>query len=109
MTRHVAVARRLGARLRGLLGRATLPTGEALLIRPCGAIHTIGMRFALDVRFFDRRGALVREVLGVRPGRWCVWGGWCAACVLECAAGDAAFAGVKHLDEVVGRSWWKED
>ena len=34
------------ARMRGLLGRAGLPSGRALLIVPCRAIHTLGMRFA---------------------------------------------------------------
>lgn len=85
------------ARMRGLLGRTGLPAGEALLLRPCNAIHTLGMRFAIDVRFYDRRGRLVREVLGVRPGRWWVSGGWRAACALESAAGDPAFAGLDPL------------
>lgn len=79
------------ARMRGLLGRRGLPPGQGLLITPCNAIHTLGMRFAIDARFYDRRGHLTREVLGLRPGRWWVWGGWRARCVLECAAGDPAF------------------
>lgn len=85
------------ARMRGLLGRCGLPAGEALLLAPCNAIHTLGMRFAIDVRFYDRCGRLVREVLGVQPGRWWVWGTWHAACALESAAGDPAFAGLNTL------------
>ena len=87
-----AVAATPWARMRGLLGRKGLPPGEGLLITPCNAIHTLGMRFAIDVRFYDRRGRLVRAVPNVRPGKWWVWGGWRAHCVLECAAGDPAFA-----------------
>ena len=30
-----------------------LPPGEALIIRPCWSIHTILMRFRLDVLFLD--------------------------------------------------------
>lgn len=88
---HYEIADTPWARMRGLLGRNGLPSGEGLLISPCNAIHTLGMRFAIDVRFYDRQGRLVRESLGVPPGRWWVWGGWKAHCVLECAAGDPAF------------------
>ncbi len=88
---RVRVAATPWARMRGLLGRRGLPPGEGLLIRPCNAIHTLGMRFAIDARFYDRRGRLVREALGLPPGRWWVWGGRRARCVLECAAGDPAF------------------
>lgn len=41
-------------RMRGLLGRETLATGEALLLKRCGSVHTFGMRFAIDVLFLDR-------------------------------------------------------
>ncbi len=90
------------ARMRGLLGRAGLPSGRALLIVPCRAIHTLGMRFAIDARFYDRAGRLTRQALNVRPGRWWVWGGWRARCVLECAAGDPAFRGCGTLAEARG-------
>ena len=87
------------ARMRGLLGRSGLAAGDALLLKPCNAIHTLGMRFAIDVRFYDRRGRLVREVLDVRPGRWWVWGTWRAAYALESAAGDPAFVGLETLPD----------
>ncbi len=87
----IEVAQTPWTRMKGLLGRRSLPHGHALLITPCNAIHTLGMKFALDVRFYDKQGLLVREVLNVRPGRWWVWGGWRAHQVLECAAGDETF------------------
>ena len=87
-------------RMRGLLGLDGLPVGEGLLIRPCKAIHTCGMRFALDVRFYDRQGRLVRAMSGVRPGRWWIWGGWRAHSALECAAGDSSFKDCYSLDHV---------
>lgn len=85
-------ARSLVARLRGLLGRAGLPDGQAMHIVPCSAIHTVGMKFPIDVRFYDRTGRCVREVLNVPPGRLWVGGGRHARSVLECRAGDATFA-----------------
>lgn len=54
------------ARTRGLLGRDGL-TG-ALLLTPATSVHTVRMRFAIDVAYLDRR----LRVLAVRtmpPGR----------------------------------------
>jgi uncharacterized membrane protein (UPF0127 family) len=46
------VADSFGARLRGLLGRDGID--GALLLQPARSVHTIGMRFAIDVAFCDR-------------------------------------------------------
>jgi uncharacterized membrane protein (UPF0127 family) len=42
---------------RGLLGRTGF-TG-AMVLRPCRSVHTIGMRFPIDVAFCDRAGVVV--------------------------------------------------
>ena len=81
-------------RMRGLLGRAALGAGAALLIERCGAVHTVGMRFPLDLVFVDRSWRVVRVVRNVRPGRWMVWGGWRAARVVESEAGCLAIGGL---------------
>ncbi len=47
---EIAGSRR--ARMRGLLGRSGLD--GALLLRPAASVHTVGMRFAIDVAFVDR-------------------------------------------------------
>jgi len=54
------------ARTRGLLGRDGIE--GALLLTPAGSIHTLRMRFSIDVAYLDRR----LRVLAVRtmpPGR----------------------------------------
>ena len=43
-------------RRRGLLGREDLDEGRALVLAPCNAIHTCGMRFPIDVLFVARDG-----------------------------------------------------
>lgn len=48
----VEVADSLGARVRGLLGRDCCY--GALVLRPARSVHTVGMRFPLDVAFCDR-------------------------------------------------------
>lgn len=56
-------------RLRGLIGRKEFCADQALVLRPCSAIHTIGMRFPIDVVFLDHRGTVQRVVENVRPQR----------------------------------------
>jgi hypothetical protein len=55
----VEVAETFGARLRGLLGRDGIE--GAVLLRPAKSVHTIGMRFPLDVAYC-RRDLTVLEV-----------------------------------------------
>ncbi len=76
-----------GERLRGLLGLPSLGPGAALVIERCGAVHTVGMRFPIDVVFLDRAWRVVRVVRNVQPGRLMVWGGWRAVRVVESEAG----------------------
>jgi uncharacterized protein len=65
----VRTAGRFGTRLVGLLGRGRLGPEEALWLVPCRAIHTLGMRFPIDVLFLDRDGQVVATLENVRPWR----------------------------------------
>lgn len=84
---QVAVAETLPARMRGLIGRRELPAGRGLLIEDCGSIHTVGMRFPIDVVFLDRAWRVHRVCRNVPPGRLAVWCGWLGLRALEVAAG----------------------
>lgn len=81
-------------RARGLLGRDALADGKALLLERCGAVHTVGMRFVLDLVFLDRAWRVTRLAREVRPGRLMVWGGWRAVRVVEVAAGSRLLEGL---------------
>jgi uncharacterized membrane protein (UPF0127 family) len=81
----VEVADRGPARTRGLLGRQSLGEGEGLWIVPCEAVHTFGMRFAIDLVFLDRRNIVRKVRSSVPPGR--LSGCLRARSVLELAAG----------------------
>lgn len=48
---NLEVADTFRARSKGLLGRSSLAAGEGLLIKPCKGVHTIGMKFPIDVVF----------------------------------------------------------
>ncbi|AMY12259.1 hypothetical protein LuPra_05532 [Luteitalea pratensis] len=60
------------SRRTGLLARESWPEGSALIIAPCQAVHTVGMRFAIDVVFVDRAGAVVKVRQGMVPWRFAV-------------------------------------
>ena|SRR5437899_1777319 len=83
-------------RMRGLLGRRGLATGEGLLLQPAGSVHTFFMRFAIDVVFLDRERRVVRVVDGLRP--WRVAAARGARTVLELGAGEAARVGLCQGD-----------
>ncbi len=50
-------------RLIGLLNRNSLSKGEALILTPSNCIHSLFMRFTIDVIFLDKTG----KVIGVLP------------------------------------------
>ena len=66
---HVEVAERFVARLKGLIGRSDIE--GAILFRPARAVHTIGMRFPIDVAYCDKemRVICVRTMRPLRVGR----------------------------------------
>jgi len=76
------------SRRRGLarLDAGALPVGHALLFERCRSVHTIGMRFALDLVWLDGAGAVVRIDRGVGPWRMRTCLG--ARSVVETAAGE---------------------
>ena len=58
------------ARLLGLaLLRTPPPPGCGLLLRRCSCVHTFGMRFALDLVFYDDSGNPIRIDRSVPPNR----------------------------------------
>lgn len=86
-------------RRKGLLGRDGLPAGAAIVISRSNAVHTIGMRFAIDVIFVDRHGCVKKIARRVPPFRM-------AACLtasttIEMAAGSLALDALVSGDHLV--------
>ncbi len=57
------------SRFVGLLGTASIADGEGLWIVPCRSVHTLGMRYPIDVAFLDARGVVVGILGGLPPNR----------------------------------------
>lgn len=93
-TRGTTLADRAGIadtspkRQTGLLKHTQLDMGDGLWIVPCEAVHTIGMKFPIDVLFLDKK----RRVLKIRHAmpRWRFAGSLFAHSVLELPSGAAA-------------------
>lgn len=97
----VGLARSFWLRLRGLLGRPALVSGQGILIQPCNAIHTWFMGFAIDVVFVSRDDEVLALFSHVPPWRYrqCLK----ARYVVELAAGD-----IERLELTVGdRCQWR--
>jgi uncharacterized membrane protein (UPF0127 family) len=90
---HCLLAETALTRLRGLLGRSGLPSGEGILLRPASSIHTAFMRFAIDAVFLDRENRVVKIAAEVRPWRAAACRG--ARAVLELPAGEAERRGLR--------------
>ena len=82
------------ARLRGLLGRSGLSSGEGLLLRPAGSVHTAFMKFTIDVVFLDRDLRVLKVVPELVP--WRTAGCRGARAVLELPAGEASRRGLRE-------------
>lgn len=86
-------------RLRGLLGTSTLPRGSGLLLAPCRAVHTIGMRYSIDVVFLDRHNRIRKTITQVAPFRLCAAHRHTCS-VLELPSGTVRRSGLRIGDKL---------
>jgi len=84
LDREVPVATTFRARALGLSLLDRQDAGPGLLIPRCAAVHTFGMRFALDIHFLDADGRALSTRHAVPPRRFVAHRG--AAGVLETPA-----------------------
>src|SRR5689334_1790439 len=63
LTHSAEIADNSSTRRKGLLGRTSLDPGQGIWIIPCSAVHSLGMKFTIDVVYIDRK----LKVLKVRP------------------------------------------
>ena len=57
------------SRMRGLLGKKSLPDRHALIISPCNSVHTCFMRFPIDVLFLNKENKVIAVVNAMKPFR----------------------------------------
>lgn len=65
---QLRIAKTFWSRLVGLLGCAP-QLNSGLLIQPCTSVHTLGMRYPIDVAFLARDGSVLKLVQSLAPMR----------------------------------------
>ena len=100
---RVQLVRSFTARFVGMVGRKCLDDHDGLLLAPCRSVHTLGLRFAIDIVFLDAGLKVLEVTPHVRPWRFV-----CAprrACyVLELRAGLADTIGLRTGQSATLRS-----
>ena len=74
------------SRRKGLLGRDALADSHALVLAPCGSVHTFGMRFPIDVLFVSADGSVIKIVEEL--GAWRMAGSLQACITVELPSGS---------------------
>jgi uncharacterized protein len=95
----IEVAETSAKRAKGLLGRDALAAGEGLLFKHCSSLHTLFMRFAIDIAFISKEGKVLKLAHAVPPFRICV-APLRAHYALELPAGSLEASGTKLHDMV---------
>ena len=95
---NVRVADGIWSRFLGLMGRRELAEDGGLLLAPCSSVHTVFMRFPIDVVFLDRDDGVVKIVRAMKPYRTALGGGGKKA--LELPAGTAGRLGLEPGDQL---------
>jgi len=94
---HVEVANTALTRMIGLLGRHALQLGGGLWIRPSSGVHTVGMKFPIDVIGLDKSLTVIRMWNSLQPYRITAVS-WKMHSVVEIPAGQIREAGVQLGD-----------
>lgn len=99
IAQKVRIAQDFKSRSVGLLSRSSLDEDEALLIKPCNAIHTFFMKFPIDIAFLDKKGRVVKTRENISKNRLCscIFKG---NMVLEMPAGKIRKISIKRGDIV---------
>lgn len=96
---RVEVADTTLTRFVGLMGRRGLSPGHGLLIQPSSGVHTLWMRFSIDVLLLDKEHRVLSVYRNLRPFRMSGVN-LKAASALELPAGTIAATGTEAADRL---------
>ena len=96
---RIGVADTTLTRFVGLMGRGSLAPGHGLLIRPSNGVHTLWMRFSIDVLLLDRDYRVLSAYGDLRPFRVTTIN-WKASSALELPSGTIVATNTQLGDEL---------
>ncbi len=99
---QIRVANTLFTRMRGLLGQKVISSNEAIWIVPCKGIHTIGLKFSIDVIFLDGGNRVIHLIPHLKQNKLSPLK-LRAQSVLELAVGSIAATGTEIGDRLLIR------
>lgn len=95
----IDVAETASQKVKGLLGRDGLDEGCGLLFKGAGSLHTLFMRFPIDIIYTDKQGKVVKTAHAVRPFKLVAAPLRCD-CAIELPAGAIAASNTKVGDQL---------
>ena len=63
----IEVVETAAQKVKGLLGRDGLEEGHGLLFKGAGSLHTLFMRFPIDIIYTNKQGKVTKTAKAVRP------------------------------------------
>lgn len=87
------------SRMKGLMGKKDLPEDEGLLLVPCNSVHSMFMRFPIDLLFLNRELRVIKIIDRFKPWKATPIIRDCYQ-VVELKAGVASIKGVTIKDEL---------
>jgi uncharacterized membrane protein (UPF0127 family) len=96
---RMEVADTAAKRRTGLLKHTRLEPGQGLWIVPCEAVHSFGMKFAIDVVYIDRKKKVRKTRPAMVPRR--ISGCLLAHSVLELPVGAIETSGTQAGDQLL--------
>lgn len=97
---HVEVANTFIKRAIGLLSKKSLDKQHCMWFDDCRSIHTLGMRFSLDIIFVDKKMVVKKVLYNVKPGRFMTMPVWSARSAFEFSAGSLADHSIQPGDQL---------
>lgn len=64
---NLQIANKPWSRIRGLLFKPALASNQGLALIPCNSIHSLGMRYAIDVIYLDKKNQVVKCSSDFKP------------------------------------------
>lgn len=96
----IATANSFLTRFFGLMLRKSIPAGTGLFFPKCAAVHTIGMRCAIDILFLDQDFRVTKGIAAAKPLR--LFFGPHGTChTLELPAGSVTHNDIKPGDRLI--------
>ena len=98
VARTLLIAFESASRRKGLLDHDSLADGTAMIIAPTSAVHTFGMRFAIDLIFVSKDGRVLKVRRDLKPRR--IAAAWRAFAVVELPVGAIARSDTRRGDQL---------